>query len=78
MIRPRNPCWCMVGYIVNLRGWSLGLGPNNPWIKLWFAVKPERLGDSKIPHGVGGEIRWHPCLFWPSDLVWIAVNSGFY
>ena len=41
---------------------------------VWIAVKLERLGDRKIHHGVGGEIRWHPCLFWPSDLVEIIVN----
>lgn len=32
-------------------------------IWVWIAVKPEILGDMKIPHGVGGEIWWHPCLF---------------
>ena len=50
------------------------LGPSDPWIRLWIAVKPERLGDMKIPHDVGGEIQWHPCLFWPSDLVEIMVK----
>ena len=28
----------------------------------------------KIPYGVGGEIQWHPCLFWPSDLFEIMVK----
>ena len=23
-------------------------------------VKPERLGGTQIPHGVGRELRWHP------------------
>ena len=34
----------------------LNVGPSDPWIKLWIIVKPERLGGSKIPHGVGGEL----------------------
>jgi len=25
-------------------------------------VNPERLGDTLIPHSVGGEIQWNPCL----------------
>ena len=45
---------------------DLGSGPHD---LVWIAAKLERLGDKKIPHGVGGEIRLHPCLFWPSDLV---------
>jgi len=64
----------MVGYTIKPRGWSLGLGSSDPCIRIWIAVKPERLGVKKIPHGVGGEIRWHPCLFWPSDLVEIMVK----
>ena len=63
-----------MGYNVNPRGWSLSLGPSDPWIGLWIVVKHERLGDRKIPHSVGGEIWWHPCLFWPSDLVEIMVK----
>ena len=51
----------MVVYMVNPRGWSLNLGPNDP---IWIAIKPEKLGDGKIPHGVGGEIWWHSCLFY--------------
>ena len=51
---------------------GLGLGPSD---SVWIAVKSKRLGDMKIPHGVGGEIRWHPCLFWPSDLVEIMVKN---
>ena len=84
----------MAGYMVNPRGWSLDLGPSD---LVCITVKPKRLGDKKIPHSVGGEIWWHPCLFcpsdlveimvkpiitcllcWPSGMVWIAVNSGFY
>ena len=26
-------------------------------------VKPEILGGTQIPHGVGGELRYHPFLF---------------
>ena len=37
-------------------------------------VKPKRLGDRKVSHGIGGEIRWHPCFFWSSDLVEIMVK----
>jgi len=32
---------------------GLDLGPSEP---MWIAVNPERLGDKKIPHGVGGEM----------------------
>jgi len=32
-------------------------------ISVWIVIKTERLGDRKIPHGVGGEIRWNSCLF---------------
>ena len=35
---------------------GLGVGPSDPWIRLWITVKHERLGGSKIPHGVGGKI----------------------
>jgi len=32
-------------------------------IWVWIAVNHERLGDRKIPHGVGGEIGGiHACL----------------
>ena len=41
---------------------------------MWILVKFERLGDRIIPHGVGGEIEWHPYLFWPSDMVEIIVK----
>ena len=41
---------------------------------MWIAVNPERLGDRNIPHGVGGQIQWHPCLFWPGNLVEIMVK----
>ena len=61
----------MEGYTVNIRGWSLGLWPSD---LVWIVVNLERLGDREIPHGLGGEIRWHPCLFWPSDLVEIMVK----
>jgi len=64
----------MVGYMVKYRGWSLGLGPSDPWMRLWIVIKLERLGDMKILHGVGGEIQWHPCLFWPSELVEIMAK----
>lgn len=64
----------MAGYIVKPIEWSLSLGPSDPRIRLWIAVNPERLGDRKIPHGVGGEIRWHPCLFWSSDPMEIMVK----
>ena len=50
---------------------GLSLGPTD---SVWIAIKPERLGDRKIPHGVGGETQWNPCLFWPSDLVEIMVK----
>ena len=40
----------------------LNVGPSDPWIELWITVKPERLGGTQIPHGVGGELWWHPCL----------------
>ena len=43
-------------------------------MRIWIAVKRKKLGDRKIPHDVGGEIWWHPCLFWPSDLVEIVVK----
>lgn len=63
----------MDGWIlmVNTRGWSFSLGSNDP---VWIVVKPEMLGDRKIPHSLCGEIWWHPCLLWPSDLVEIMVN----
>ena len=54
--------------MLNPGGLCLGLGPSVPWIGLWMVVKTGRLGDMKIPHGVGGEIQWHPCLFLPIDL----------
>jgi len=41
----------------------LGVGPNDPWIGLWITVNPERIGGPQITHCVGGEIRWHLCLF---------------
>jgi len=56
----------MVGYTINHRGWSLDLGPSD---LMWIVVKPKTLGDRKIARGVGGEIWWQPCLFWPSDLM---------
>jgi len=43
-------------------------------IQVWIVVNPERLGDRKIPHGVGGEMQWHPFLFFPSDWVEIMVK----
>jgi len=64
----------MAGYTVKPRGWSLCLGPSDPWIELWITVKLKRLGVRKMPHGVGGEIRWHPCFFWPSNLMEIMVK----
>ena len=39
---------------------GVGLGPSDLGLD---CEKPKRLGDKKIPHGVGGEIQWHPCLF---------------
>jgi len=50
---------------------GLSLGPSD---LVWIPVKPERLGDRKIPRVVGGYIWWHPCLFWPSDLMGIMLN----
>ena len=50
---------------------GLSLGPSD---LVWIAGKVGRLGVSKITHGVGGEIRWHPCMFWPSDMVEIMVK----
>lgn len=41
----------------------IDVGPSNSWIGLWITVKPKRLGGTQIPHGVGGRICWHPCLF---------------
>ena len=40
----------------------LGVGPSDPWIRLWIMIKSERLGDTQIRHDVGGKILWHPCL----------------
>jgi len=34
----------------------LGVGPSDPWIKLWIMVKLKRLGGTQIPDGVGGEL----------------------
>jgi len=40
------------------KSWKVGLdvGPSDPWIGLWITIKPERLGGTKIPHDVGGEL----------------------
>ena len=47
------------------KSWSdgLGVGPSDPWIRLWVTVNPKRLGGTQIPHDVGEELRQHPCLF---------------
>jgi len=66
----------MAGYTVNPKEWSLDLGPSDPWMRLWIVVNPKRQRDKKIPHDVGGEIQWHPCLFLPSDLVEIMVKPA--
>ena len=53
----------------------LGLGPINPWIRLLILVNPERLGDRKIPHGVGGENPVVSILiFFPSYRVEVVVK----
>ena len=59
MVRPRGGCsplgLVIPGWICG-KAWRVGpgLGPSDI---VWIAVKIERLGDKKIPHGVGGEIR---------------------
>lgn len=58
--------------MVNPTGCCLGIGPSDP---VWIVVKLERQRDRKIPHNAGGEIEWHPCLFWPSDWVEVIVKS---
>jgi len=47
------------------KGWRVCLyaGPSDPLIRLWITVKHDRLGGTQIPHGVGGELWWNPCLF---------------
>ena len=42
---------------------GIDVGPSDPWIGLWVKVKPERLGCTQIPHGVGEELWYHACLF---------------
>ena len=37
-------------------GVGIGVGPSDPWMRLWITVKHERLGGTQIPHGVGREI----------------------
>ena len=39
---------------------GLGLGPSDLSLDYSKACETSR---RKIPHGVGGELRWHPCLF---------------
>jgi len=40
------------------KGWRghLDVGPSDPSISLWIMVIPEILGDTQIPHSVGGEL----------------------
>jgi len=58
MVNPRGGCspsgLVILGWICSI-SWRVGLslGPSDP---VWIAIKLERLGDSKIPHGVGGEL----------------------
>ena len=77
MVNPRGGCspsGLVIPDGIYGKSWRVGLdlGPSD---SMWIAVNPKRLGEMKIPHGVGGEIWWHPCFFLPSDLVEIMVKS---